>query len=91
MQRQVNHILSRLSRSATIQRVRMYTTPGTEQRKFWDDISPFVNAVPGVRVGAGAWYLQGLPTYLSSPNHNDTGLGGITSSSSPYHMSHQPG
>jgi hypothetical protein len=46
MQRQANHILSRPSRSATTQCVHMYTTPGTKQRRFWNDISLFVNAIP---------------------------------------------
>jgi hypothetical protein len=83
--------------SATTERVRVYTTPGAEERIFQDDISPFdPTSTPsrGVRVGASVgtdfttpkWHIRGPPMDSSSPYRNGTGLDGVAPSSSPYRI-----
>jgi PHD-finger len=88
--------------SATTERVRVYTTPGAEERIFQDDVSPFDPASTpsrGVRVGASVssvfatpkWQIRVPPTYSPSPYRNGTDPGGGNggggaSSSGPYHM-----
>ncbi|KAI0283851.1 hypothetical protein BC826DRAFT_973571 [Russula brevipes] len=81
--------------SGLAERVRVYTTPGGDERIF-HDLSPFDPASTpsrGVRVGAGVssvfatpkWQVRLPPTYSPSPYRNGTDLdGGL--SSSPYHM-----
>jgi len=88
--------------SATTERVRVYTTPGTDERIFQDDISPFDPASTpsrGVRVGASVssvfatpkWQIRVPPTYSPSPYRNGTDPGGgggsgDAPSSSPFHV-----
>jgi PHD-finger len=83
--------------SGTTERVRVYTTPGAEERIFQDDGSPFdPTSTPsrGVRVGASVgtvfttpkWQIRGPPTYSSSPYRNGAGSDGVAPSSSPYRM-----
>jgi PHD-finger len=67
--------------SATTERIRVYTTPGAEERIFQDDVSPFDPASTpsrGVRVGASVssvfaspkWQIRVPTTYSPSPFHN---------------------
>jgi hypothetical protein len=87
--------------SATTERVRVYTTPGADERLFQDDISPFDPASTpsrGVRVGASVssvfatpkWQHCVPPTYSPSPYRNGTDPGGggrgDAPSSSPFHV-----
>ncbi|KAI0247871.1 hypothetical protein BJV78DRAFT_1242050 [Lactifluus subvellereus] len=78
--------------SAMSERVRVYTTPGAEDRIFQDDVSPFdPTSTPsrGVRVGASMgsvfatpkWQIRRLPTFTPSPYRN--GKGGGTGSVGP--------
>ena len=73
--------------SATTGRVRVYTTPGSDERIFQDDVSPFDPASTpsrGVRVGASVssvfatpkWQIRVPPTYASSPYRDGTDPGG---------------
>ncbi len=82
--------------SATTDRVRVYTTPGAEERIFQDDILPFDPASTpsrGMRVGASVGtvfttpkWIRGPPAYSSSPYRNGIGPDGVAPSSSPYRM-----
>ncbi|KAI0274023.1 hypothetical protein BGY98DRAFT_997208 [Russula aff. rugulosa BPL654] len=84
--------------SATTERVRVYTTPGAEERIFQDDVSPFDPASTpsrGMRVGASVgtvfttpkWQIRGPPAYSStSPYRNGVGPDDVAPSSSPYRM-----
>jgi len=83
--------------SATTERVRVYTTPGAEERIFQDDISPFDPASTpsrGMRVGTSVgtvfttpkWQIRSPPAYSSSPYRNGIGPDGVAPSSSPYRM-----
>lgn len=83
--------------SATTERVRVYTTPGADDRIFQDDISPFdPTSTPsrGMRVGASVnsvfatpkWQIRVPPMASSSPYRNGTGPGEVAPSSSPFRM-----
>lgn len=83
--------------SATTERVRVYTTPGAEERIFQDDISPFDPASTpsrGMHVGASVgtvfttpkWQIRGPPVYSISPYRNGIEPEGVAPSSSPYRM-----
>ena len=73
--------------SATTERIRVYTTPGAEERIFQDDVSPFHPASTpsrGVRVEASVssvfatpkWQILVPSTYSPSPYRNSADPGG---------------
>jgi PHD-finger len=80
--------------SAMSERVRVYTTPGADERIFQDDVSPFdPTSTPsrGVRVGASIgsvfatpkWQRRVPPTFSPSPYRNGKDAGDVAPSSSP--------
>jgi hypothetical protein len=87
--------------SAMSERVRVYTTPGADDRIFQDDVSPFdPTSTPsrGVRVGATMssvfatpkWQVRRLPTFTPSPYRNGKGAGSVAPpSSSPSMLLHE--